>query len=66
MSKVVTYPKLRVAMALNGDTQSDLAKLLKVAKPTITRKFDGTVKFTPEQIKALCKYYQKTEKQLGL
>lgn len=66
MSKVVTYPKLRVAMAQNGDTQTDLAKLLKVSKPTITKKFDKTVKFTEEQVKALCKYYQKTEKQLGL
>lgn len=66
MANKVTYPKLRVEMALHGDTQHSIAVLLGLADCTITQKFNNKQPFTPEQKKKIAKHYKKKVADLGL
>lgn len=60
----VKFPNLVAEMARNGDTQVDVAKVLKIGKATINRKLRGATEFTMSEIETLCKHYKKEYSEL--
>lgn len=59
MKKVVKFPNLVAEMARNGETQKDLAVLLKTNKSTMSRKFNGKTEWTITDIDIICEHYKK-------
>ena len=59
MGKQVKYPGLAAEMARRGDTQEDLAKLLKLSRPTVCTKLSGKAEWSIGEIEIICEHYKK-------
>ena len=65
MSKrIVVYPNLVSEMAKRGETQKDIAKILGISIPTISRKFSGQIDWNITEVDILCEYFNKDYYQL--
>lgn len=64
MKKIVKFPNLVAEMARNGETQKDLAALLKTNKSTMSRKLNGKTEWTIGDIDIICEHYKKDYYQL--
>lgn len=59
MKRVVKFPNLVAEMARNGETQKDLAKLLKTTRSTMSRKMNGKTEWTISDVEIICEHYKK-------
>ena len=57
--KIVKYPGLVAEMAIHGDTQKTIAKLLGIASPNVGKRFSGKVEWSISEIEKICEYYGK-------
>ncbi len=57
MAKILKYPNLLAEMKRNGETQTDVGKLLGVTQLTISKKLAGINDWTITEIETLCKHY---------
>ncbi len=60
----LAFSGLRNQMSTYGHTQEDLGKALGVSKNYICNRLNGNVKWTIDDIKAICKIYNKTFEEL--
>ncbi len=61
---MVKYPYLRAEMAMHGDNQTKLAELLGLKPCVVSLRLNGKTKWTLEEIKTVCGYYNKTVEYL--
>lgn len=59
MEKVKTkyYPNLRAEMARSGDNMADLAELLEISIPSVSRRLSNEVPFDVNECVILCNHY---------
>lgn len=55
----VVFPNLMAELGRTGETQSDLAELLGISKPTVSRKVSGQIDWTQSEIDKLCEHFNK-------
>ena len=55
----IIYPNIRLEMFNHDEQQKDLAELLKISETEISLKLHGKRKFKLEEIKTLCKHYNR-------
>lgn len=60
----IKYPNLLAEMARRGDKQKDLAKLIGVATPGISRRLSGQTEWSIGEIEIICEHYGKDYYQL--
>lgn len=56
---VIKFPNLLAEMKKRGETQYDLAKMLKVTQATMSRKLAGKVQWRIGEIEDICEHYDK-------
>lgn len=64
MARTVMFPNLLSEMAKRGETQKDLANLLKLNQPAISRRLRGLTKWTIEEVKVICEHYNKEVQEI--
>lgn len=57
--KKIKYPELVAEMARKGKTQKEVAKLLGLAHPSISRRLSGEIEWSIGEIDKLCEYFGK-------
>lgn len=57
--KKVIYPELASEMARNGETQTELSKLLEISNGTTSNKLSGRTEWTISEIDKICEHYGK-------
>ena len=57
--KIIKFPNLLAEMKKSGETQNDLARLLKLTQATISRKLSGKVEWGIGEINDICEHYKK-------
>lgn len=57
--KEIKFPNLRVEMLKHGETQQDLANVLKQGRVTINKKINGKRQWLIGDIEDICKHYGK-------
>ena len=55
----VRYPELLAEMGRNGESKTDIAKLLGLSKPTISSRFLGRSEWRNSEIETLCVHYNR-------
>lgn len=58
MKPKVQYPNLAAEMARRGETQKELATLLKISRGTMSRKMNGKTEFTIGDVEILCEHFK--------
>lgn len=53
----IRYTKFRAWMDENGVTAADIAELLGITEPTISKKLNGFVEFRVGEIRTICNHY---------
>lgn len=60
------FPNIEAEMQKKGDNQVTIAKLLGTTQPTICRKLSGEIGWSLEEVKKICKYFNKEFSELFL
>lgn len=62
--KEIKFPNLRAEMLKSGETQQDLANVLKQGRVTINKKINGKSQWTIGDVEDICKHYGKDYHEL--
>lgn len=62
--KIIKFPNLLAEMKKSGETQNDLARLLKLTQATVSRKLSGKVEWGIWEIDDICEHYKKSYYEL--
>ena len=57
--KCIKYKNLLIEMVKHGETQSDIANLLGIARTTVNFRISGKSEWTINEIEKICEHYQK-------
>lgn len=64
MQKEIKFPGLLAEMAKRGEKKSDIAVLLGIPKPSITKRFAGEIDWRIGEIETICNHYDKNYYEL--
>ena len=64
MAKFVLFPELAAEMAKSGEKQQDIAKLLQMDNSQVTRRLNGSTKWSEQDTIIICKHYNREYKEL--
>lgn len=62
--KKIIYPEIRRGLFEKDEQQKDLANLLGIGESEISQKLHGKRRFNLEEIKLLCKHFEKDVNEL--
>lgn len=57
--KIIKYPKLVKEMAIKGENQTILGKVLGITQATISRKLSGKLEFSISEVEKVCDHFNK-------
>jgi predicted transcriptional regulator len=60
------HHELRIALAIKGERQKDLMKVLGISEAMVSYKLNGLSKFKQKEKEKLAKHFKKTIEELGL